>query len=293
MKTGWIAPDQTDPAADKMLAGSPRLEVLPIASLVIHERHDEQRTSPLMARIQESGVLRNPPVVAPLQDGSQRYMVLDGANRITTLRKIGCPHAVVQVVNPDEPGLKLYNWNHVVWGLDPPELISAIEMLRDIEVVRGEEERPDLWGDCGLAMIQMPRGEQFTLCTPEEQLVGRVQLLNKIVDCYKDRARLDRTNEWSVVRLTAVYPDLCGLVIFPHFEIQQVLSLAGEGCLLPAGITRFTISPRVLHLNYPLEAVASDKSVEEKNADLQHFIHERMEQKGVRYYAEATYLFDE
>jgi hypothetical protein len=139
----------------------------------------------------------------------------------------------------------------------------------------------------------MPRGDLFTICTPEEQLVRRVQLLNAIVDSYKDRARLDRTNEWSVVRLKAVYPDLCGLVIFPHFEIHQVLSLAGEGCLLPAGITRFTISPRVLHLNYPLEAMAADHPVEKKNGDLQRFIQERMAQKGVRYYAEATYLFDE
>lgn len=293
MKTGWIAPHQIDPAADKMLAGTPRLEVMPIASLVIHERHDEQRTSPLMARIQKSGVLRNPPVVVPLPDGSQRYMVLDGANRITTLRKMGYPHAVVQVVSPDDPELKLYNWNHVVWGLDPPELISIIGNLNDIELVSGEEERPDLWGDCGLAIIQIPRGDRFTICTQEEQLVSRVELLNKIVDCYKDRARLDRTNEWSVVRLTALYPDLCGLVIFPHFEIQQVLKLAGEGCLLPAGITRFTISPRALHLNYPLEAMAADQPLEEKNSDLQRFIQERMAQKGVRYYAEATYLFDE
>ena len=202
-------------------------------------------------------------------------------------------HAVVQVVGPDDPGVKLYNWNHVVWGLDPPELISIIGNLHDIELVSGEEERPDLWGDCGLALIQLPRGEQFTIWTPEEQLARRVELLNSIVYSYKDRAKMDRTNEWSVVRLKATYPDLCGLVIFPHFEIQQVLSLAGEGCLLPAGITRFTISPRALHLNYPLEAVIADKPLEEKNSNLQRFIQERMAHKGVRYYAEATYLFDE
>ena len=293
MKTGWIAPDKTGKAADKMPASTPRLEIIPIACLVIHEWHDEQRTPPLMARLQQSGVLRNPPVVAPLQDGSQRYMVLDGANRITSLRKMDYPHAVVQVVNPGDPGLKLYNWNHVLWGWDSSELFSTFDQLSDIELLRGEEKRPDLWGDSSLAMLQVPRGDLFTMSTPEEQLERRVQLLNTIVDCYKDRARLDRTNEWSVVRLKAVYPDLCGLVIFPHFEIQQVLSLAGEGNLLPAGITRFTISPRVLHLNYPLEAMAADKPVEEKNADLQHFIQERMARKGVRYYAEATYLFDE
>ena len=293
MSSDLVSGNQSGGFRDTKRAGSPRLEIIPINSLVIHEWHDEQRTPPLMARLQESGVLRNPPIASPLQDDSQRYMVLDGANRVTTLRVMGYPHVVVQVVNPDDQGLKLYNWNHVLWGWDPDTLVSTFNQLDDIQLVRGEEERPDLWGESSLAMLHVPRGELFTICTREQQLEKRVQQLNSLVDCYKDHARLDRTNEWSLVRLKAVYQDLCGLVIYPHFEIQQVLNLAGEGNLLPAGITRFTISPRVLHLNYPLEAIGDDKSVEEKNSELQRFIQDRMERKGVRYYAEATYLFDE
>ena len=53
------------------------------------------------------------------------------------------------------------------------------------------------------------------------------------------------------------------------------------------------ISPRILHLNYPIEEMAVEKPLEEKNATLQRFIQERIAEKGVRYYAEATYLFDE
>jgi hypothetical protein len=71
------------------------------------------------------------------------------------------------------------------------------------------------------------------------------------------------------------------------------LSLAGRGCLLPTGITRFTVSPRVLHLNYPLEALQGPESIESKHKDLQKFLQQRISQKGVRYYAEATYMFDE
>ena len=117
--------------------------------------------------------------------------------------------------------------------------------------------------------------------------------MNAIVDLYKDKASLDRTNEWSVVRLNAVYPDLCALVIFPRFDVKDILILAGNGCMLPTGITRFMVSPRVLHLNYPLEAMKANLPLEEKNALLQEFIHRRLGEKGVRYYAEATYLFDE
>ena len=49
----------------------------------------------------------------------------------------------------------------------------------------------------------------------------------------------------------------------------------------------------MLHLNYPLEAMKADLPLEDKNTQLQEFIHQRLAQKSVRYYAEATYLFDE
>jgi len=271
----------------------PRLEILPVANMVVHEWHDEQRTPPLIARFRQSGVCRNPPIVTSLQDSSQRYMVLDGANRITAFRQMGIPHSVVQVVGADDAGLKLYNWNHVIWGWDSSELFSTLAQLSDINLVRSEGGMPDLVRESGLAMMQTAQGDLYTICTSVEAFEQRVGILNTIVDSYKDQAKLDRTNEWSVVRLKAIYPDLCGLVIFPHFEIHQVLSLVAKGCLLPAGITRFMISPRVLHLNYPIDEMAAEKTLEEKNATLQRFIQERIAEKGVRYYAEATYLFDE
>lgn len=271
----------------------PHLEILPVSSLLEHEWHDEQRTEPLIERIQESGVLRNPPIVTPLQDESQRFMVLDGANRVAALKKLEYPHALVQVVQPDDQGLKLYNWNHVIWGIRPSQFLADIEQLKDVYLISGEDDRPNLWKECGLAMIQVARGDLYTVCTKITGLERRVELLNAIVDLYKDRANLDRTNEWSVVRLQAVYPGLCALVIFPKFEVKDILALSGQDCMLPTGITRFMISPRVLHLNYPLEAMRADLPIAEKNAELQHFILQRVAKKGVRYYAEATYLFDE
>lgn len=271
----------------------PHLEILPVTSLLEHEWHDDQRTDPLMVRIEESGVWRNPPIVAPLLDGSQRFMVLDGANRVASLKKLKYPHALVQVVHPDDQGLKLYNWNHVIWGLGSSQFVADLQQIEGIYLVSGEDERPNLWNECGIAMIQVARGDLYSVCTQVKGLEQRVELLNAIVDLYKDQANLDRTNEWSVVRLQGVYPDLCALVIFPRFEVKDILILVGQGCLLPTGITRFMVSPRVLHLNYPLEAMKAELPLEEKNAQLQDFIHRRLAEKSVRYYAEATYLFDE
>lgn len=275
------------------LASMPQLKIIPTRDLLEHERHDDQRTDPLIDRIQESGVLRNPPIVAPLQDGSQRFMILDGANRVTALRKLDYDHIVVQIVNPDDSGLKLYNWNHVVWDFDASELLAKIKQLQDVSLIQGDHNISTSSAEQNLAKFETAQGFMYTICSSAQDLENRVSLLNAIVDLYQPRASLDRTSEWSVVRLKSAYQNLCGLVIFPKFEIKQVLNLAGQGCLLPTGITRFAVSPRVLHLNYPLEAMAGQGTTDSKNQYLEKFLQHRIANKGVRYYSEATYLFDE
>src|SRR3990172_8750711 len=140
-----------------MFENLPKLAFLPVECLIIHEWHDEQRTPPLIERIQRSGIFRNPPIVSPLPDNTGRYMVLDGANRTTALRKMGFPHALVQVVQPDGPGLKLQNWNHVIWELSPADFLLGVRDIAEINLLpcEDENEKPDLWGECGLAVIQL------------------------------------------------------------------------------------------------------------------------------------------
>jgi L-serine kinase (ATP) / ParB family transcriptional regulator, heme-responsive regulator len=277
-----------------MIPELPDLKFLRIDSVIIHEWHDEQRTPPLIEKIREGGLFRNPPIVTPLQDDSGRYMVLDGANRVTALRSMGFPDVLVQVVEPKHPGLRLENWNHVLWEMDSKVLLSDIRSVQDVNpVVMEEQGQPNIMDDCGLALVQIPRGKKFTLCTNTEELVVKVALLNAIVDCYKDRCKLDRTMARDIHELEDVYPDLSGLIIFPQFKIQDVLVLAGQGYLLPTGITRFTVSPRALHVNYPLYELAADKPLEEKNEALQRWVQMRINKKGVRYYAEPTFLYDE
>ena len=279
-----------------MIPDLPDLQFIAIRNIIFHEFHDCQRTPPLIERIRQSGVFRNPPIVTQLEDGSGRYMVLDGANRITALHQMEYPHVLVQVVHADDPGVVLQNWNHVIWEMDPRELLAGIRSIPDLNLVavpRREDAEPDLWGDCGLAMLQVPRGATYNGCTGLTELVRRVELLNEIVDSYQDRCKLDRTMARDIGEIVDIYPNLAGLVIFPRFKIRNVMELAGAGYLLPTGITRFTISPRALHVNYPLEELKADKSLEEKNVELKEWINKRIESKGVRYYAEATFLYDE
>ena len=273
----------------------PKLTFVPVASLIFHERFDIQRSRPLMLRMRKNGVFRNPPVVTPLRDGSGRYMLLDGVNRVTALMEMGYLHVIVQVMDAEEPGLGLQNWNHVVWEMSAARFLSGLRGISGLrlKVTRSSPDEPTLEGDCGLALIKVCNDHCYVACSEIDELEKRVDILNQIVDSYKDRARLDRTSLTELEMLQEIYPSMSGLVIFPNFKIQDLIYLASQEYLLPSGITRFTISPRALHLDYPLNELADARSLEAKNEALKKWIQKRVAQKGVRYYAEPTYLFDE
>jgi hypothetical protein len=271
----------------------PTLEILPLSLMLLHENHDRQRTQPLVDKLRAQGILLNPPVVMPLTDGSGRYMVLDGANRVTALKEMEFPHIVVQVVGHDDANIRLETWNHVVWGMDARELLANIRevpglKLRPIE--RGANQHEEM--DCLPVEIQLSDGTTYLTCTTKEGL-RLAAYLHGIVDAYKDKSFLDRTMQTDVDYFKEVYADLTALFIYPKMEIEFVLDLTGQGHILPAGLTRFTVSPRALHLNYPLHELSSGKPLEYKTAYLTHWVQERIKNKNVRYYAEATFLYDE
>jgi len=275
-----------------MTLNIPELKVLPLELLVLHEDHDLQRTLPLVAKLRAQGILRNPPIVMPLADNSGRYMVLDGANRVTSLREMEFPHIVAQVVQPDDKNVTLQTWNHIVWGMDSQQLIEAIREVEAVTLNKIDPQKSFDPPDSTPAQIRLPDGSVYLAHTPVE-LIDKVNALHSIVDCYKEIALLDRTSQTLSESFKSAYPDMTALVIFPRFDIPSVLYLAGENCVLPTGITRFTISPRALHLNYPLHELSSGKPIEYKEAYLQHWVLERIKNKGVRHYVEATFLFDE
>ena len=277
------------------LRNLPKLEILPVDQLILHEYHDEQRTPPIVRGIQESGILRNPPIVVPLSDGSGRYMVLDGANRTTALKEMGIPHTVAQVVPVDDPGLELNPWNHVVWGAPADTMLDwarAVQNLTLLPSERGHLFR-DLLDIHSLAMIHLADGRIYTVYAETIELRSRVTVLNALVRSYADRASMDRTTNYSIEPLQELFPALSGLVLLPPFRLEDVLCLAGEGYLMPAGSTRFTISGRALHVNFPLGILSADLTQDQKQDQLKAWLQESMAKKRVRYYAEPTFMFDE
>lgn len=276
-----------------MIHNLPTLRILPIESLILHEDHDTQRTLPLVEKLREQGILRNPPIVMPLNDGTDRYMALDGANRVTSLRVMEFPHIVAQVVEPNYSHVNLQTWNHVVWGMSTRALAASLRRVKGIELVKVDPHKSLDAPKYVPMQVRLADDRLFILKEAPSDLATHIQTLHSVVNTYKSRASLDRTSQTLIDTFKKVYSDLTALVIFPHFKIKTVLKLAGQGIVLPTGITRFSISPRVLHLNYPLHELSSAKPIEYKQAFLDQWVERRVKTKGVRLYTEATFLFDE
>lgn len=275
-----------------MITTLPTLRILPIDSVILHEDHDMQRSKPLIEKLRAAGIMRNPPIVMPLTDGSNRYMVLDGANRVTSLLEMEFPHIVAQVVQPNDPNVNLQTWNHVVWGMKSTTLLSRLKKIKGLKLKRVNTHKSVEAPKYVPMSVRLPDGTLYLLIEEPTDLAGHIKTLHAVVNAYKTSASLDRTSQ-TLIDSFKVHKELTALMVFPHFKIRTLLKLAGEKIVLPTGITRFTVSPRALHLNYPLHELSSGKPMEYKQEYLQHWIDERVKKKGVRLYSEATFLFDE
>lgn len=273
----------------------PDLRFVSVDSLVPHEQHDEQRAAPLVEHMREQGVMRSPPVVAPLAPGDPRYVVLDGANRATAARKAALPHLVVQIVDYDDPGIRLTTWHHALSAFPIPELQSALATVAHLECRDTDllHARAVLARREAIAFVAQPGDRACTLHGIGD-LNHRNALLNSVVDAYRSRARFYRVPHDSLAEAQSRHPEVTALVVFPRFEPAEVLELATSGAKLPAGITRHLIPWRALRVNVPIERLAdASRTLEEKNHWLEGWLLEKLHQRHVRFYEEPTVLFDE
>lgn len=273
----------------------PHLQIVATAGLHPHEHPDQQRAEPLKRALAEDGVLRNPPIVLPIEGRAGEYVVLDGANRVTALQMLDVPHTLVQVAHPNGDELHVQTWNHVLMSESADHVMGILNSLNGYRL---KESSPDkalsaLESGESLINVLVPRGGTYRIQVPADSLPGRIRALDEFVAAYAGRVPFERTSAAELEGLLEVYPELACLVVFPSFEAEEVVAGAVQGLHFPPGITRFIVSPRALRLNYPLARLSGDRSLEEKQAELEAWIRERKRNRRVRYYAESTFLFDE
>jgi L-serine kinase (ATP) / ParB family transcriptional regulator, heme-responsive regulator len=279
----------------KDLPDLPDLRILPTDSLRAHEHADEQRSTPLVEALRSDGVLRNPPIVLPMGGQPDRYVVLDGANRTLAFRLLNLPHVLTQVVHAGTSRVNVETWNHVVLGFPSDDLKGALEEIPEIALVPSDPDRASYEVSAGgtLGYLALADGKVFEVVCETEPLDLRLRNLDLLVRAYMGRVQVERTSARNVGEVFRVFPSATGLLVFRRFEIDEIVAAVAIGRLLPAGLTRFVVSPRALRVNYPLARLAAAGSLDAKQDELEAWVRSRVSDRQVRFYAEATFLFDE
>lgn len=263
----------------------PDLRIVAAAEVFGHEDHDPVRVDRLVASLREDGVLRNPPVAAPLSDGG--YVVLDGANRAGALASFGIAVIPLQVVDYNDAGVELKVWHHfVAGGADLPSRMSGAGLT--LETLSRREAEEGLSGRALACYLVM---KDTILGVRSGSALGIS--LARVVAAYRGSARIYRVQGGTHAELARSFGTDGTLIVFPSFTKEDIVAFARARGKLPTGITRHVISGRALRLNLALDALSKPGGLEEKNRWLSDFIRQKLLNNRIRYYPEATFLFDE
>lgn len=274
----------------------PELHIVALDDVVLHEDPDMERVARLVDRFSADGVLKNPPVVG--RTGGNRRVVLDGANRITALRKLDYSDVLVQELDLLDPGLGLDTWHHAIEFLSAEELLAHADQVPGVRVVPEETapspERIDRAsdGERTLAEFRFPDREAVVLLGATD-LTTRVQQLHEITRIYHRFAYFDRVSYTDLGHLAHNYRGFSALVSFRRFTREELQAITDKGRRVPSGITRVLLPKRALRFNLQLEILRAGLSLEDKESWLQQTIQEKVADKAIRFYREPTFFFDE
>ncbi len=266
-------------------APPPDLRIVPTDSLQPHEEHDSQRAMPLIERLRHEEYVINPPIVSPM--GQNQYVILDGANRFYAFSHLHYPHILVQAASYDGGYVELKTWRHIVSRWDAGQLMAQLRNLPQIEIHEGQDA-------LAIAHILFRDGRMVALRAAVENTHERNAALCEVVRVYQQNAVLYRTALSEPGDIWPLYPEALALVVFPSYQPADILAAAQYQAFLPPGISRHIIHGRALRVNYPIALLRNaDITLADKNARLQHWMQDKLAKRHVRYYAEATYQFDE
>lgn len=270
----------------------PILRIVPLEQIRFHEAPETDRAARLVERLAEDRHILNPPIVAPLQQ-AEGYLLIDGANRISAMRLLGYSCVPVQIINYDDPTLRLGSWHHAVMRLLWREWIEQLHSLDlMVEAVSVAEAEGALASREACAAL-LAADDKAAIIPASKNLRADVHAITHLIDTYKKSYPFERVDQTNFLELKSFYPDLAALVLFAPFEKNEVMQLVTDHLKLPTGLTRHSIPGRVLRMNIQLDVLRSDLSLADKNEWLEAFVRLRQQERHIRFYPEPVFIFDD
>jgi hypothetical protein len=268
------------------------LKLLKLSDINLHESTEEHRLKRVQRRIASENYLLNPVIVGRFNN---EYILIDGANRYESLKRIGCELILCQIIDYKDRKVKLSTWNHIVHDLDVNDLIEFLELNQF------EYKRVSL--NSGVkSYLEDPRvvfvsgfdtGIHYIIFLSGVQKIFIAQI-KKLTDLYFKNYKFERSDPGNdLPELNKLYHGKIVLIRFPKFRKRQIVYMSRNNLKVPSGLTRHRINNRVLHIKYELKYLRSADNLKNKTSQLSNFILEKTNLNKVRHYTESVIIFDE
>lgn len=216
------------------------IRILPLNSLLPHEKVIEEGVEKLRNEILSDGIQKDPIIVE-----KDTFVVLDGTHRLNALKMIGIEYAVCYLVPYSLGGIRVERWARVVSHEKKMihHLLDALSLRQSISF----ENAFRLSENKGVAFFAGGScyGKEFLSVLEAYSFVEKIEKTSKIMG-------------WRVEYLPEDEIDIAirkgKLVILgPRLRKQDVVEIAKRGALLPPKTTHHIIDPRPVSIRYPIE----------------------------------------
>jgi len=268
------------------------LKLLRIADIKLHETTETKRMRRIFDRIASSKYLMNPVIVGLHKS---EYILIDGANRLSSLEEIGCKLAIAQIIDYSNPKIKLRTWNHLIYNISLDVFLKYFDSVKikykEVKISQAEAKLKN--GINHIVISDISTGKSF-LATLPKQFDKIITIINSITKLYFNIYPFDRSEE--EIRLSDVikYTRKNGVILqFPRFKKHDVITASAGKNKIPAGITRHLLINRVLHIRYEINKLRNDNDISEKTDELKKYLISKIDNNKVRQYRESVIVFDE
>jgi hypothetical protein len=268
------------------------LEILKIKDIKLHETTEFNRLRNVYDRIAGSRHLMNPVIVGRY---NKDLILIDGANRLSTLKEIGCKLAIAQVIDYKNNKIKLKRWHHLVYDADLDTVISFCNKLNlKYEYTDYKTGSKLLIYKFNFILASDIIKNKSLLITLPKDFGKLIAALNSFTKLYFNIYKFDRSEEEITISDLRKFTRKKGTLIeFPCFTKKQIVNIANNHGRLPAGITRHILDNRVLHVRYELAKLMDESKIEIRKKELEKYLINKIDHNKVRQYRESVIVFDE